>query len=188
MKAAKLKKKLPPLIYVCGYLRLLAEPMEPTSALAANLWHLADVAQDAAGLPWDNVREWADAMRYYSDCCGKSWHDTQLQQNKQNRIVWFPSTRAPPQESPCIEYAHGECGHKQDHPDGNIIRIHSCPACFYATTRKKGHTLAKCPLRRSSYGNGDSREGGAAATSVRRGGRKKGAAKASDTEKPPPKN
>ena len=76
MKAAKLKKKLPPLIYVCGYLSLLAEPMEPTSALAANLWHLADVAQDAAGLPWDNVREWADAMRYYSDCCGKSWHDT----------------------------------------------------------------------------------------------------------------
>ena len=87
MKATKLKKKLPPLIYVCGYLRLLAEPMEPTSALAANLWHLADVIQDAAGFPWDNVREWADAMWYYSDCCGKSWHDTQLQQNERNRIV-----------------------------------------------------------------------------------------------------
>ena len=55
MKAAKLKKKLPPLVYLCGYLRLLAEPLDPTFPLAANLWHLADVTQDAAFLPWDNV-------------------------------------------------------------------------------------------------------------------------------------
>ena len=88
------------------------------------------MTQDAAFLLWDNIRERADLMRYYTDCCGKSWHDAQLQQIEHNRIVWFPPTRIPTKEIPCLQFAEGDCGHKQDHPDGPVIRIHAAMLAF----------------------------------------------------------
>ena len=75
--------------HVCGYLKMVTATMDNTTEAYAALHHLSQVAQDAAVLPWQAMREWSLACMVHIDDGGTSWHDVDLFTKERTRLSWM---------------------------------------------------------------------------------------------------
>ena len=102
--------------HICGFLKMLANSMDPTSEVQAALLHATQVAQDAATLPWPAVREWTQACMAVIEDGRATWHDGDTFIPDRTRLSWIKGRQMEADRHyPCLEYNKGECDHRRTH-------------------------------------------------------------------------
>ena len=145
--------------HMCGFLRMISSSLDPASEAHAALNHAASVAQDAATLPWQAVREWTQACMATIEDRDATWHDVGLFTNERTRLSWIRGRQLEvDQHYPCPSYNKGKCDHKSTHAaEGNTWK-HICAICLHATGQEKTtHGASTCRQRNQSRQNDDYR-------------------------------
>ena len=137
--------------YTCGFLKMVATALEPTSEAHAALTHAANVAQDAATLPWPAVREWTQACLVHIEDKNATWHDNDLFVNDRTRLSWIKGRQLMADNVyPCPKFNTGKCDQKATHSAQGDTWVHACAICLYMTGTEKGsHNASNCRQKTS---------------------------------------
>ena len=119
--------------HMCGLLRYVAPALDPLSDARAIINHAAQVAQDAAALPWPAVRD-------------ANWHDTDLFSNERTRLSWIKGRQMEIKlKAPCPDYNKDQCPHKDTHAEAGHTWNPVCAVCHYASNiESKTHSAVGC--------------------------------------------
>ena len=145
--------------HVCGYLRMVAATMDPSSEAYAALHHASQVAQDAAVLPWPAVREWTQSWMANIEERQATWHDAELFTNDRTRLSWFKGRQMEvDRRYPCPTFNKGKCEERVTHAAEGTTWIHACALCLHMTgIEKQSHGASTCRMRHSSRHTDDYR-------------------------------
>ena len=132
--------------HVCGVLNVVAESMEQGTDAHALVVHTAQVAQDAATLPWCAVREWTQASMAHLTGGAVKWGDTDLIASERTRLSWIKGRQMEQlQRAPCPEHNTTKCTERDTHAQDGRTWLHVCATCFYATNDERAnHTAKNC--------------------------------------------
>ena len=143
---------------MCGFLRMLAPTLENTSEAHAAVQHLAQVAQDAAVLPWPAVREWTHACMSHIEDRNSNWHDVETFTNERTRLSWMKGRlMEADRKYPCPLFNKSKCEEKATHAAEGTTWLHLCALCLHMTGQEKPTHGASTCRHRNSHRQGDDR-------------------------------
>ena len=143
--------------YICGYARMLLTEIDPLSDMYAMVSHLAQVAQDAATMPWPTVRTWTTTCLDYIEDGQATWADGNLFMGEKNRIAWAHSRYESTTSIPCPAYNNDQCKTAAPHYEGDMRLLHTCAICYYAApisqrAESTTHNAKSCNRRKRQGG------------------------------------
>ena len=135
--------------HMCGLIKMISTALDPASEAYAALQHAADVAQDAASLPWPAVRQWTHSCMAYIEDRKASWYDTGLFTNDRTRLSWIAGRQmAATRRYPCPQFNMGKCDDKATHSAEGTTWTHVCALCLHITGQEKStHGASTCRLK-----------------------------------------
>ena len=132
--------------HICGFIKMVAATLDPAGQAHAALQHAANVAQDAASLPWEAVREWTQACMANIEDGNATWHDVELCTNDRTRLSWIKGKQLEvDRHYPCPKFNRGTCDHRITHSAEGNTWTHECASCLHITgEHKMTHNASNC--------------------------------------------
>ena len=146
--------------HMCGLIKMISKALDPSSEAHAALTHAAQVAQDAATLPWPAVREWTQACMAHIEDRQATWHDAPLFATERTSLSWIKGRQMEAERRyPCPLYNKGKCDHKNTHAQEGTTWVHACALCLYMTgLEKTTHGASTCRQKNQNRSYEDHRQ------------------------------
>ena len=146
--------------HMCGLIKMISKALDPASEAHAALMHAAQVAQDAATLPWPAVREWTQACMAHIEDRQATWHDSVTFATERTSLSWIRGRQMEAERRyTCPLYNRGKCDHKNTHASEGTTWVHACALCFYMTGHEKTtHGAGTCRQKNQARTYDDHRQ------------------------------
>ena len=134
--------------YMCGFLNMVSEVLDPATEAHAAITHAAQMAQDAVTTPWSAVREWSQACLATLEGKKYTWLDEDMLHRERMRLSWIKGRTGPPPEVPCHDWNMATCTERAPHEEDGKKLVHECAICMYGVPmRNTTHPAQKCRKR-----------------------------------------
>ena len=117
--------------HMCGFLYTVLKSVDKSSEIYTAVQHAAQVAEDAATLPWPDVREWSQTCLAHIEDGSSSWADPHTFEKDRTKLSWVRGRSKEDLKVPCHEHNTTKCPEPSTHFSEGKAWLHTCAICFY---------------------------------------------------------